>query len=311
MQSFLEIAKQNVILFGFIAVGAAAYRLKLWGRQGVSQITTLVLYFVIPMLTIESMQVPFETKLLKGALIAAIFSVLTHAIAIAAARFILPNEPDRAKRVYSFAVVIENTAFFGLPLISLTVGVEGIFYAAIYIMVFHLFTWTYGVSILKKGQRDEPWSVRHALLSPGVISVAVAFLLFLLPFRLPDVMLTAVRHIASLNRPLGMMIVGAEIAAVSLGKFWRDRQLYIATGLRLVLLPLLFLPLILLLTRDRALAFGAYIPAIVPTAANIMMFTARFEQDTLSASRALTVTTMAGLITVPFWIFLLDTFLPV
>ncbi len=310
MQSFLAIGSQILILFALIGVGAFAYKIKLWKENGVSQMTTLVLYLVIPMMTIESMQIPFEVRLLKGAGIAALFAVITHLIAIVLSRLLLPATPERKKRMYSYAVISGNMGFFGFPLISLSVGPIGVFYASIYLLVFHIFVWTYGVYLLSKDLEGNNMSLRRALINPGVISVFIALFLFISGIRLPGVLMTVVSSIASLNRPLGMMVVGAEIAAVSLGAFWKDKHLYIAVFMRLLLIPAIVLPLLLLLTNDRTLSVGAFVPVLVPTATNIVMFASRFKQDTLAASRALAVTTLFSMLTVPLWLWLLDLLRP-
>lgn len=309
MDSFLAISSQIVILFLLIGCGALAYRLKLWQDAGVKQMTTLVLYLVIPMMTIESMQVPYDTALLKGALLSALFAVITHVLAIILSRLLIPG-PDRKKRMYAYAVMGGNIGFFGFPLISLSVGSLGVFYASIYLLVFHLFVWTYGVHLLTKDREERGISLRRALINPGVISVFIALFLFITGIRLPSVLMTVVSSIASLNRPLGMMVVGAEIAAVSLGAFWQDKHLYIALFLRMLLLPAMVLPILLLFASDRTLAFGMYVPVLVPTATNIVMFASRFKQDQLAASRALALTTLVSLFTVPFWLWVLDLLRP-
>lgn len=304
MESFSETFRQLVILFGFIGIGALAWKLKLWGRDGINQITTFVLYFVMPMLMVESMQMPVSLERIRNGLLAALYAVITYLISIVLAKLLLPP-PDRAKRVYSFAVVLGNVGFMGIPLVSLLVGAEGVFYTVIFVMIFHIVTWTYGVSVMQKDRPGFHFSWKKALVNPGVLPVTFAILLYVSGIRFPEIVMIPVRSIASLNRPLGMMIVGAEIAAVSLGSFWKDRGMYIAAALRLLILPAIFLPLALLFANDRIWAYGVFIPAIIPTAANIMMFASRYEQDTLSAARALTAITLVSLITIPFWVWLL------
>ena len=124
-----------------------------------------------------------------------------------------------------------------IPLQKALLGEDGVFYGAAYVAVFNLVLWSYGVMAMS-GDR-KALSARRLLLNPGVIGLAAGLLLFFTGIRLPAFLEAPVGHLAALNTPLPMLIVGFYLADADLKSAVRNKRLIASMGLRLLAVPLL------------------------------------------------------------------------
>ncbi|NLO35894.1 MAG: AEC family transporter [Clostridiaceae bacterium] len=300
----LLVGNQVLILFLLIFVGLAARRFHLLDEQGVHQLTNLLLVIITPTVIILSFQTPFERTLLLGILIAAGFAVLTHVVGAVAGRICFRHQPDGRRRVLSYAVVFSNCGFMCLPLLDAVLGSRGIFYGSVYIAVFNIAQWTYGI-ILMAGRQQEI-KLRRALLNPGTVALLIGLPLFLAGIRLPALPTRVLEYVAAVNSPVAMFIIGAQMASVSLHRITGPGSFSLAVALRLLVVPLVMLLGLLLIPLDRVLALSILIPAAAPAAAATAIFAGRYKQDTTLATQLVTVTTFLSILTMPLLILVHD-----
>ena len=116
---------------------------------------------------------------------------------------------------------------------------EGVIFATAYLATFNLFAFSLGALELQ-GEGHRP-KVRSILLPPGIWSVIVGVLLFCFQIHLPNPMGPAIKYVASMNTPLGMMACGAFIAGTKLKGMFRNKGMYGVCTVRLLLIPLLLI----------------------------------------------------------------------
>ena len=71
----------------------------------------------------------------------------------------------------------------GLPLVQSILGEEALVYGALALLAFNLTSWTLGVLIM--GGRAA-FSLRRAVLNPGVVGIGLGLLCFLSGLRFPS-----------------------------------------------------------------------------------------------------------------------------
>lgn len=297
------VSSQVGILFVLIFVGIIITKAKLIRESGVGQIVDILLYAVTPCLIVNAfLSVKFTKDTITELAIAAGCAVITHLIGIAAALVFRKVKPERAASVYRFGVVFSNGGFMSLPMAQALVGEKGVFLVSMYVIVFNIMTWTYGVSLFKSGKKT---SLRTILVNPGVIGVIIGLPLFLLSVPLPQIITAPLSYISSLNTPLAMLITGYFLLTADVKSALTDLKLWIGAALRLIAVPLCCIALF-------KYAFGLsgelltclIIPACAPTAVNTMMLSAKFGGDAALASKMLAVTTVLSIITMPLMLVL-------
>lgn len=292
--SFFVVASQVVTLFLLMGVGFAMAQLGKLHTDGVSQMSTLVLYVVTPCLMISSFAVE-RTQGMVGTL-AAFFAAYTGCtlLCMAAAQFLFRHEPPERKAPLRFGMIYGNNGFMGLPLVLSILGPEALLLGVVSAVAFNLLMWTQGVKTM--GGRVTIGSI---LVNPATVGMAVGLTLFLTGWRLPPMVDHAVGFLADLNTPLAMVVIGAQMAGADLKVSFTSPKLYGAAAVRLLLAPLIALAALLPFHLPPMSYCACVILCAVPTAGATGMFSQRFQRDTAVAAQLVTLTTLLSALTLP------------
>ena len=304
IQDLLTVAQNVLTLFILIAIGALCAKVKLLTETAVKGLASLVLYIATPCVIIKSCIREFDPTMLRGFLIVVAVAAVNHAVLILVARLCF-NDPDEGRRrVLRCATVFSNAGYMAIPLQQAILGDEGVFYCAAYVIVFNIFLWTYG--ILEMGGTNEKLSVRKVLVNPGIVGVAVGLVLFLFSVPVPTLITDAVGHMASLNTPLPMLIVGYYLAQTDLLAALRDRRSYLCIALRLVVMPLVAMGALLLCGVRGAVLTSCMICISTPVATACTMFATRYDRDPHLSVNLVSVSTLLSVFTIPLMVALTD-----
>ena len=243
LQDFLTVGGQVVTLFLLIAVGALCAKTRLLDDKAAKAMANLVLYIATPAVIIHSCIRPFDIQLLWGFLTVVAVAAANHLLLIVAARLAFRNPEEGRRQVLRCATVFSNAGYMAIPLQKAILGDDGVFYCAAYIIVFNVFLWTYGLMEMSGQRRLSP---KQILLNPGIIGVAVGLVLFVFSIPVPAILQSAVEHLAALNTPLPMIIIGFYLAKSDLLTALKDKTSWRCIGLRLMAMPLLALAALLL-----------------------------------------------------------------
>lgn len=310
MENFLTVASQVAVLFVLMGAGAAMRRLRLIGDGAVDGMVNMLMFVVTPCVIVDCFQRPFDSSMLSGLGIAFVIAVVGHLAIIAIARLFVRPRDDDVRRTLQLAAVFSNAGFMGIPLEQAILGPKGVFYGIVYVVVFNLFIWTWGVARMEKGRRKngEGGSEEAAgvgvwkmVANPGTVGIALGLPLFLLSARLPPVLATSVHHVANLNTPMAMIVIGYSLAGAKFGRVAKMAPVYLASGLRLVIHPLVMVaalaPFAHRLDRDMMLAL--VIASSAPVAAMVAMFASKFRRDVDVGVAVVSATTLASIVTMP------------
>lgn len=294
VQNFLVVATQVVTLFLLMAVGFAMTRLGRLGAEGVSQMSTLVLYVVTPCVIIHSFQIR-RTPGMGGRLLACGgLYLLCSLVCILAAQALFRREAPERRAPLRYSLVYGNVGFMGLPLLLSILGENALIYGAVIVVLFNLLCWTHGVWVM--GGRVTP---RQVLINPATIGFAAALPLFLTGWQLPAMVGSAVDFLADLNTPLAMVVIGAQMAGADLKASFTTPKLYVAAAFRLLAAPLVALLLLFPLGLDPTLYCACVILTATPIAGATGMFSQRFGKDTALAAQLVTLSTLLSVLTLP------------
>jgi predicted permease len=295
-------ATQVAIMFGLMAVGWVAYRARWLGTEALRGLTNLLLFLVVPAVTIQAFQRPFDAARLRTIGIVFVIDLVAFAITIAVARALMNRRlvPDHAMRVaLQFGTVYSNAGFIGIPLTQALLGSDGVFYAVTYIAAYTVFVWTHGISLFGHDHVRTSMKIRRVLLNPGIISILIALPLYILSVHFPSPASDVVGYLAAMNTPLSMIVVGVNIAAFSLRSIFSDKYVWLGTLARNIIIPALFIVLLGFLPIDPVARMAILISVSTPVGAFLVIFSVRHDQDTQFATRLLCLSTLMCVITLP------------
>lgn len=299
MEGLILVARQVCVLFALIGAGAALRLTRLVDSKSIDGMVNLLVLVVTPCLIVDCFQRPFEPAMLKG-LLTGLFIVLAwHVAMIWISRFAVRAKDVNVRRPLLLAAVFSNAGFMGVPLEQAMLGSEGVFFGALYIAVFNLFMWSWGLHVMKGGVRGA--SFLKMLVNPGTIGIALGLPLFLLSWRLPQVVAEPVHHLANLNTPLAMIVIGYSLAGARLGRVMRQRAAHVAVALRLVVFPLGMIAALYPFRAwlDSRLMLATVIAASAPVAAMVSMFAVKFDRDVDVSVAVVCGSTLLSVLTMP------------
>jgi len=306
IENLIVVSTQVVILFILIATGFVCGKTKLITKEGAKYLTNVVLYLATPCVIISSFQkVQFDYHLLINLGITALCATLIQVLSIFLCRLVFRSKDESRRKVLQFATIFSNCGFMSLPLQNALLGSTGVFYGSVFVAVFNIIVWSYGLMDMSGDTKE--FNIKKLFLNPGVLGVAVAMILFFFNIRLPEIILTPVNYLAGLNTPVPMLVIGFYLAQTSLIDCFKDKSVYGVIALRLIAIPLASLIIMRLSGVTGDILIACTVAASAPTAATTTMFATRFNRDVDLSVGLVSATTLPSIITMPLIIALAQT----
>lgn len=310
MQNLATVATQVGVLFALMGAGALCRRLKLIDEAAVKGIVNLLILVVTPCLIVDSFQRPFDSSMMNGFLWAILVTFVAHAAFIAAVG-LYRGRDAKSRPVLRLAMVFSNAGFMGIPLEQAILGQEGVFYGIVYVVMFNIFIWSWGLWEMRKGESGagggrktpkEKWmAARSMVLNPGTMGVAAGLPLFLCSAALPHVVGTPVRLMSGLNTPLAMVVIGFYLAGADFRRVVRAPSAYVAVAVRLLAFPLAMIGGLCVFKSHfpREMMLALVIAASAPVAAMVSMFSSKFGKDVDLSVGLVSGSTLLSILTMP------------
>lgn len=298
------IAQQVLVLFVLIGVGFAC------GKKGIltdissKKITDIVLYVVTPCVMISAFQREFSVELLGNILITVVCATAIIFATVFISKLIFRDKNEARKRVLQFSTIFSNCGFMSLPLQKAILGNDGWFYGSIFVAVFNVIVWSYGL-VMMSGDKKQ-LSIRKIAFNPGIAGVLLALILFVLRIHLPYIIIQPVEYLAALNTPLPMLIIGFYLSQADLKKAFTDAGAYLAMAVRLAAVPLLAMVVMWALNVDKTIMIACVIASAAPTAATTTMFAAKFNRDVELSVSVVASTTLVSIVSMPLVVALAE-----
>ncbi len=293
---FISVFTQVVILLILILVGVILAKAGVITEHGSAVMTDVVLLIVTPCVIIKSFIRDLNPETLRGLVISIVISLLVH-IGFILMSLILRDKTPSRQRVLQFATIFSNCGFMAIPLQQALLGDEGVFYGSSFVAVFNLFIWSYGITLMSGDRKNL--SCKKLILNPGLIGITVGLLIFLLQIPIPEVVEQPISHIAALNTPVPMLIIGYHLYNSNLLKCFRDIKAILCILLRLVVFPVVAISVMYLCGVRGTMLVSNAICCSAPIAAITTMFSAKFDLDTELSVSTVSLSTVLSLITMP------------
>lgn len=301
------IVSQMIILFLILALGYFIFKIKLVDDNFTKQFSALVIKVTMPALLLSSVLDITERQPLRDVLTSFGIAVALFFIVMPIVGFLLAKL-FRVKRnstgLYVFMATFSNVGFMGFPVISALAGEVGLFYAAIYNLVFNVAVFTLGVWLVNHGKDGESSGFDIKLLmSPGVIAALLAIALYSMNIKLPVLLCDTIRSVGSITSPSAMLIIGCTLAKMDVKTVFSDWRLYPWILIKQIVIPiLLWIPLAMII-KNEILLTVTFILFLMPVANNAVLFANTYNGDAELAARSVFLTTLFSLLTVPICVW--------
>jgi predicted permease len=297
---------------GFIIAKA-----KLIDKDNASQVLSVILLYVCtPFVTLNAfLNTEFEWRIFINAVICFFFTmILIVGLGLLTNLLFskLEKDPDR-RGIFAYAGGFANMGYLCVPFLQMMNpgDSEILLYACAAIAAFNMTGWTFGSYLLTRDiQYIKP---KRAILNPATLA-----LLFVLPFfilninfvRFPQAagLAKIIKYLSDMVAPLAMVLLGVKMSDFKWKDLTEDYKVYISVGLKLIISPALSFLLILLCSTFMdmsAVRLNLIALAAMPTANNLIMFSSLYNKDTALSARAVMISTVLSIVTIPLALELL------
>lgn len=296
----LLLLSQFAAMFLMVGVGALLVRLRIVQPSASRTLSLLTIYVVAPCAIVRSFQLTLTPELLRNFVFVILVAVALHVLLMLLAWVLRRLGLDGVERA---SVLYSNCANLLFPIVAAVLGSEWVVYSSGFFCVQTFFLWTHG-NALVSGEKRPEW--KKLLTNCNLIAVFVGLALMLLRLELPGILSTALNGFAAMLAPLSMLLVGMLLATADLNAIFSQRRVWLVAGLKLLVLPLLALPLLRLAARlpgapsdAKSLLYTSFLAVAAPTATMITQLAQLHDRKPEYAGAINVMTTLLCIATMP------------
>lgn len=299
---FQNMINMQMMMFLLVIIGFIIRKKEVVSEVGRTNMVDLCLYVTLPFNIFHAFMVTWEKSMLYSFLTILALSAGYNIISIIISKFCFQKSPEERRNPLRYATIVSNGGFLGNPVIEGIYGVQGLFYASVFMLPVRIVMWTVGTScFLKEGKTGI---FRKVMTHPCIIAIYAGILFMWSGIHAPAFLEKTITGISSCNTPISMMLVGMMLAEMN-PRGLIDKTMVWFTTLRLVVIPLIILGITLLLPIDPLLRGIAVIIAGMPAPITTALLASKYNASEAYATAMIFVSTVCSLVTLPLLTLLL------
>ncbi len=197
-------------------------------------------------------------------------------------------------------MVIGNTGYLGYPVALFSFGVAGLSRAVVYDMMNSLLLFSFGIYIVH--HRSE---VKEIFKVPLIYSVVVGLFFSLLKISIPELIFKPIQMIGSITIPLALLVLGYKLTETRLSSI---RLSLFASLFRIFFGFLVALFVINLFSVSSLARKIILFQASMPSAVMSMILCQKYKRNADIVASVVLVTTLIGLFSIPFFLYVVQFF---
>lgn len=295
------LSEQMVLLFVLIFVAYIASKVGLLPKNSNKVIADLVVNITNPATILYA--VGTSSHALSNT---AVLGILGLTIVVLGGQMLLGSGYTKALRlkadtagVYRFMLVFSNCGFLGYPVLRALYGGEAVFVASMYVLIFQILSFTYGVRQISAGSAASREFDIKKFCTPMVITSLLALILYLTNVRFHPMVLETLSLLDRITSPASMLVIGCVLASYPLKTIFGRWHVYLFCVVRLIVIPVIVWAILRLFITDSLILGVMVVLSAMPAATNTVLLTAKYGGDEPTAASGLFLSTLLSLITLP------------
>lgn len=298
------ILQQMLALFLIMLAGFFAEQKNILDEDTCKKISWIVVNIANPAMILSS--VSGESRIQPGELaVTSLIAMLMFLCLMILASF-LPGilRVDKSQYgVYRVMTVFSNIGFMGFPILSALYGKESLLYAALFVLIYNVLIYTYGIICLNpkpsEGSRSMVKTSLKKIGNVGVLASLGALVLYFGNFSLPDMVSQVFDMFANLTAPLSMMVIGASLGQMSVKDMARDVKLLVFSVIKLLVIPVSGMWILSRFLENPVLLGVCMVMLATPVGSMTAMLAQQYECDSELASKGVALSTLLSVAAIP------------
>ena len=314
LTAFLTTLGEMTRILMFMVLGFGLNRLHILPKGSGAGISRLITMVLIPALLIYNNMTEFQLAnvgqysrlVLMGVFLWTAMTLVSLPIAKK-----LAGGKALDRGVYLYGLSFPNTGAIGMPLSLALLGSAGLFRFNLFLVMFSIMTYAWGVGLFLDTERKNPIKRFFVhLLNPVFGSMCIGMTLGALGAKnwMPALAVNFMGDLGSIYAPLSLLLTGYTIADYPLTEMFHLPKSYLFTFLRLIVYPLAAVLLVKLVGGDLMMATMAVIAFSGPSGMNVVVFPASYGQDCETGASIVMISSLGSILTVPVLYALVQNF---
>jgi len=254
---------------------------------------------IMPALTFQTFYNNFKVDMLKNNAVIFVVGLVTILVSNLVANFLAKpfGGKDRYQRnIYSYSFSTANFGYMGYSVIGAVFGEKALATMMVFCIPFSMFVYSIGTAILNP---NNPKISFKSLKIPVFYAMIIGAVLGLLNVPLPKIIVGTAGSLGDCMGPLAMLIAGFVIARYNLKELFAFKKVYLASFLRLIIIPGIVASVMKLLKLDTGIIIAAMGATAMPLGLNTVVFPAAYGGDTRTGASMALISNILGIITIP------------
>ena len=292
-------------LFLMMLMGATLKKRGIITAEGKRCLTDLCVNVIIPCNIFKSCLIQAGRGIFRTCGLLLVSAVLLQVLCLILNHFLFNRYPPQRKKVLQYCTIVPMSGFLGNPIAEGLYDALGVLYTSVFLVPMRIVMWSVGTSyFVADAQVDKGKVVKNILTHPCLVAIYLGLFCTAVQLPLPTVITKTAQYVGSCNSAMTMFIVGTILADVKLSTILsRDTLLF--SLFRLLLLPAAAFALGTVLGLDSVSLGVSVLMTGMPAGATAAIFAARYESDADFATRCVVCTTIASMVTLPLWCYLM------
>ncbi len=309
----IQVFYQTISLFLMASVGYICAKTGLVDDRATLGLSNIIIKVAMPATIIAFASVSLTPERIQGIFWISGFGILFYPITLCLFSFIANKTslPPIDKKVFFSSVVFANVGFMGFPFIFLLFGDEGLFYGAIFNVVFNLYLFTVGINLMAsedtKPKADNKFIQFIKIFSNPVV-IAAFIMIFVCAFQIkfPAPVQDTLNKLGAMTTPLSLFIVGTTAAKVKLSKLFTQKFAYVVALLRLVVCPIAIAFILYLIKMPPMIACICVIVSAMPTGSLLAILSNQYKMNSELTIKTIATTSLLLIVSMPLVMWVLN-----
>lgn len=299
MQVFSATLNQMFVLFIFMALGYFLNYKRILPNDATAVISKLETNVLVPCLVFNTFYKYCTVENISEKWLYLVYGTAVMIASIIIGVFLakLFAKESYLKKIYTYSFAVANFSFMGNAVVLGIFGEEILFDYMIFTLPLCLYVYSFGTASLIPDNNNK-FSFK-AFLNPICISMLLGTLAGLTNLPLPKFLTTAVSSAGACMSPLAMILTGFVVADFSIKKLAKVKRIYLASVLRLIVLPLTFVLVLKLIGTEDSIVMLTLCATAMPLGLNTVVFPAAYGGDTTPGASMALISHVMSIITIP------------
>ncbi len=305
-ETFIATLSPMIVMFMCMLIGFILRIKKIIPETSDKTMSKMENYVFVPALIISNFSANCTIATLKEYYNIILYSLIALIVAliisIPLSKLFAGND-HYLRNIYKYALSFGNFGFMGNAIVPAILGAydSSILYKyLLFTLPLNTAVYTWGVVLLIPRDKGKPNPLKN-LLNPSFISIIIGALLGLtgISKSMPGFVISTIDYCKACMAPIAMILTGFVIGGYSIKPLLLNKKVYIASFLRLILIPIIILLSLYLFGASKFVMTLALFAYATPLGMNTVVFPSAYGGDSKTGASMALISHTLCVITIP------------